>query len=273
MGVSRDKFWIAGGAIVAVLILVATFALSYKPALDEASDLGEKQDLAEIHNAKLTGEIKQLRAIEARLPEIRERIAELQVGIPVAANIDEFEAYLSELILENDAYLLEITGLEARVAVPTSTQTAAPSPAPAETSTAAPEPGEVATTAAPSNDETEKPVAERVPSKVPAIEGFHVFDWTISVGGTYEQVSAILEALQTTSSRHFLVSGLEIQTLLADKAASNGLPDRPAGEVDYKISGSTYVLEGPQQPEEPKVEEPKMPSTKDDPFADVIGAK
>lgn len=280
MGASHSKFWIAGGAVVSVIVLVAVILLSYKPALDEAAGYAEEREMAEIQNLKLSGEIKKLRDIEARLPEIRERIAALQVGIPVAPKLDEFEAYLSELILDNDALLVSMTGTEAKVAVPAATTPEVPA-TPGSTSTAAPEPGgESSGTPAPTPSpapegtpkaEGEAPVAERVPSKIPPIEGLHVFDWEITVAGSYEQVAKVLEALQTTSPRHFLVTGLKFDAVVRDTPATSGLPERKRGDVDYKIMGHTYVLVGPQQPEEAPAKDPSMPKSTDDPFALTTG--
>lgn len=273
MGVSRSKLWIGGGAFVAVVILAATALLGYKPAMERAADLEEQKSLAEIQNAKLTGEVRKLRLLEADLPNIRTRIGELQKGIPTTARQDEFEAYVSKLVTDSEAFLIKFEGDVARVAVPAAANAPKDSPtsAPIATPGAAPEPGD-ASTATP--NATAPP--EMVAATIPTIPGLHIFEWKLRIGGTFEQVSPVLTALQTTSTRHFLVTALKLETVMRTTPATKGLPERKPGEVDYLITGYTYVLEGPAQPEDPKAGEPEpspMPSTKDDPFADPFGTK
>ena len=258
----NNQLWIGGAAFLCVLVLLGTYFLGAKPRFESASEMDEERSQVEVKNVKLQKEVSSLRKLEATLPEVRDAIGALQVGIPTQLKLDEFTSYLGQLAIDSSVTISSIT-----VLTPTAIAFEAPKPEataePSATSTEAPAAGEGGTARA-----DEKPSA-------PILEGFVSDNVSIVVVGTPDNAQAFVNALQTTSLRHFLVSMVDLKAVLVDTPPAAGLPALVPGDVVATVSGSLYVLQGIPQPEDPAAVVPEQlplpaPAPGSNPFVPLV---
>lgn len=260
----NNQLWVGGAVFLCIVILLGTYFLAAKPRLESASEMDEERSQVEVTNTKLKREVSLLREQEATLPEVRQSIAALQVGIPVEAKLDEFALYVGQLADENAVIVSSFTVLPPTLVI---VEAPAPeaTPEPAPTASEAPVAGEAGTAAA---DET---------LLQDTLGGMSMIGLSVTVVGTTDNTQAFFNALQTVSTRHVMLNGAAIDAVLVDTPAAAGLPDLLAGEVVVTISGSLYVLPGIAQPEDPAAVAPEprplpVPAPGMNPFAPFLGA-
>lgn len=258
----NNQLWIGGAVFLCVLVLLGTYFLGAKPRFDSAAEMDEERSQVEMKNANLTREVASLRELEATLPEVRQAIGALQVGIPTEAKLDEFSAYLGQLAIDHSVTIVSVTAVQP---LPITIETPAPEPTPEPTdaSTEAPVAGEGTASATPA-------------AATPILEGLAGISAQVVVVGTSDNAQAFLDALQTVSPRHFMASGVTIEAVLVDTPAAAGLPALVAGEVMMTVGGALYVLPGIVQPEAPAAEVPAplplpVPAPGANPFAPFAG--
>lgn len=233
----NNRLWIGGAVFLGIVILLGTYFLAAKPRFDSATEMNDERVSVEARNTTLRREVSVLKEQEARLPETRAAIAGLQVGIPTTAKLNEFTQYIGDLAVQHS---VTIASVAVQPLAPISTAPpAAPAPAPTAEASEAPVagPGTAETAAA--------PVVTNL------LDGFSLMSMSITLSGTNDNCKLFLNALQTESTRHFLVSGLSIIAVGTDTPAGQGLPALVPGDVAFTVIGSAFVLEGAVQPEDP----------------------
>ena len=262
MSHQNNRLWIGGAAFLAIVILLGTYFLAAKPRLDSAAEMDDERVSVEARNTTLRREVSVLKEQEANLPETRTAIAGLQIGIPTTAKLDEFTKYIGELAVEHSVVIASVAvqplaPIDTELpAVPTPTATAESSDAPVAGPGTAEQPAAAATTS--------------------LLDGFSSMPINIVLSGTNDNCKLFLDALQTLSTRHFLVDGLSILAVLVDTPAAQGLPELAAGDVAFTVSGSAFVLEGAVQPEDPAAVAPAplplpVPAPGANPFVPFMG--
>ena len=194
----NNRLWIGGAVFLGIVVLLGTYFLAAKPRFDSAADLNAERVSVEARNTTLRREVSVLKEQEARLPETRQAIAALQVGIPTEAKLNEFTLYIGELATQHSVVIASI-GVQPLAPISTELPAAAPSPEPSPTETAA---SDEAPVAGPGT-------AEPAPSTgtTSLLDGFSSMGISVTLSGTNDNCKLFLDALQTQSTRHFLEIG------------------------------------------------------------------
>ena len=231
---TRSAGWIGGTVVLILLIFVATWFLVAGPrfeaastTLADAADVRARNVVLETQNAKLREDF-------AKLDDSKAELATLQTQIPTDAQLSNYLRTVDELATAAGVFVLEVNpGTPQIVTIPTPVVTVAP----------AAEPTTEATPAAPSDGTAEPAAAD--PAVPEQIDGFVAVPLVLKVVGPYANVSAFLLQLQTGPARLFLTVVLE-GTSQDVQAATGGVPDIAAGDLELTITGFTYVLVDPQ---------------------------
>lgn len=270
MNFNSVKVWTIGIVILCVALLLGTVLLGAKPKFDEVADMNSEREDVEFMNEKLQAEVNKLKKMEDGLPQTREEIAALQVGIPTAADVDKLLIQIGDLATEHDL-VLKTTSVQLPQGytenAPAPTETVAPEPEPEG------DPGEAPEPVAPGEAEEKEPATTTAskPAGEDLLQEFYLLTFTVDLTGSYEDALAFVDELQVESERHILVFDLGLQGILEEGEDTFGIQDIEIGDVDFQITGTAYALEGTQQPEEPDAEpaeEPDMPQpgANDNPF-------
>lgn len=264
----NNRLWIGGAVFLGIVIVLGTYFLAAKPRLDSATEMNEELVSVEARNTTLRREVSVLKEQEASLPETRAAIAGLQVGIPTTAKLNEFTQYIGDLAALHSVVIASVAVQPlAPLSIPIP---AAPAPTPTET--------------APTAESSDAPVAgpgtaepAAAPVATSLLDGFSSMSMSITLSGTNDNCKLFLNALQTESTRHFLVTGLSIVAVETDTPAAQGLPALVPGDVAFTVSGSAFVLEGAVQPEDPAAVPPAplplpVPAPGSNPFVPFQGA-
>jgi len=267
---TRSAGWIGGTVVLILLIFVATWFLVAGPrfeaastTLADAADVRARNVVLETQNAKLREDF-------AKLDDYKAELATLQTQIPTDAQLSNYLRTVDELATAAGVFVLEVNpGTPQIVTIPTPVVTVAPAAEPTDPTTEA-------TPAAPSDGTAEPAAAD--PAVPEQIDGFVAVPLVLKVVGPYANVSAFLLQLQTGPARLFLTVVLE-GTSQDVQAATGGVPDIAAGDLELTITGFTYVLVDPQsaaadgtgttEGEQPAA--PVLPGSDRNPFAPLTG--
>lgn len=263
---TRAGGWVTGTAVLVVLIFLGTWFLVAAPAFDEAATTaGQAQDIRD-RNVILARENADLRTEFNKLDDYKAELGEIALQVPSRAELGEYTRIVSDLAAATGVFIVDITlGLPQVVTLPTPEVVAPPADAPTTE-------GEVAPTAT-EGDAVPAPTEPAAPAQV---DGFVAVPFAVTVLAPYPNVSAFLSAMQTGTTRLFLVSALAGATQPASDA-TGGKPATVPGDVQMTISGFIWVLRdtGVTVPttddgtdEEPA--EPVMPTTDRNPFLPVV---
>ncbi|QZN84253.1 hypothetical protein [Cellulomonas sp. C5510] len=243
MGAKRGT-WIAGAAFIGVVALVGTWFLGVSPVLDESARLTAESETTRAQNVQLEAKLHQLSADSAKLPELKAELAQLQVGIPTTAQVDDFLRWVDEIQTAR-----QIPTVNVEVADPMSVVdnrgALTPEPAPTDASSASPSPEPSASPDDTSGGENaDKSTAETPTAAVPGPDGFVAVPVTITVLGNFVSSLGFISDLQSADGRLFLVTDLE-GFGQDDAEAADGRPATVRGDVELTITGNLYVLIDP----------------------------
>jgi len=227
---AKASGWVGGTAIVAVVILIASWFLVISPKLSAAQEDRAQTETVKQHNDVLSTQLATLEKQAAALNTTRSDLAALRKQIPTSAQLTDYLRTLSDLAATHSVV---ITSLMPGVAVPfVAAAAAAAAPKPTPTATAA-----AAAPAAPTDTPT-----VTTPAAAGGVPGLAAIPVSIIVVGTYPNVLAFLSDVQSTTDRLFLVTGLTA-TAQQKVAASGGRPPTAAGDLELKVDGLAYVLQ------------------------------
>ena len=227
---AKASGWVGGTAIVAVVILIASWFLVISPKLSAAQEDRAQTETVKQHNDVLSTQLATLKKQAAALETTRSDLAALRKQIPTSAQLTDYLRKLSDLAT---THTVVITSLMPGVALPfVAAAAAAAAPKPTPTATAA-----AAAPAAPTDTPT-----VTTPAAAGGVPGLAAIPVSIIVVGTYPNVLAFLSDVQSTTDRLFLVTGLTA-TAQQKVAASGGRPPTAAGDLELKVDGLAYVLQ------------------------------
>jgi len=207
---TRTGTWIAGTAVLAVLIVIAGWLLLVTPQRSEAAELREAAVMQRTTNVTLQVRLDELVAKSADLPALQARLSAVRSRLPEQAELPEL---IRLLTTSASSAGLNLTGI-----VPSVPQLiSAADPAAAPTSD-----GLDAGTPAPVTDPT-----------VASGEQLYAIEVSMTLTGRYAGVSSYVNALEELT-RSFQVTGF---TLGED--TTDGVPK---GSVQLSVQGRVFVL-------------------------------
>lgn len=226
---AKASGWVAGTAIVAVVILIASWFLVISPKVSAAQEDRAQTETVKQHNDVLSTQLATLEKQFAGLETTRSDLAALRKQIPTSAQLTDYLRTLSDLATTHSVV---ITSLLPSGAIPF---VAAPGAA------AAPKPTPTATAAAGAAAEPTDTATATTPAAAGGVPGLAVISVSITVVGTYPNILGFLGDLQSKTDRLFLVTGLSA-TAQHKAVAGSGRPATAVGDLELKIDGFAYVL-------------------------------
>lgn len=224
MSLTRTRAWVAGTAVVCLLLLVASYLLLIAPKREEATALDEQTASTAQTNAQLQSKLTELQAQFADLPQTQAQLAAIQQAIPQDAALPTLVRDLDSTATASGVTLMSLTP-GSGVLVPTATAVVEPvatdpaaDPAAADTTTT--------TAAAP-------PASSDVLVAVPV---------SLDIVGDFFATELFLKNVQTELSRAFLVTDLTLTAETTAGEAGGGRPATKPGDVSVTITGSVFVL-------------------------------
>jgi type IV pilus assembly protein PilO len=79
--------WIAGGAVLAVLLVVGAWFLVLGPQRAQAQDLATQTNAAKAQNQQIADKTAQLKSLAAQLPDRQKRLAEIMAAMPSSDDV------------------------------------------------------------------------------------------------------------------------------------------------------------------------------------------
>ena len=208
MANAKASGWVAGTAIVAVMMLIASWFLLISPKLSVTQEDRAETETVHQHNIVLSDQLAILKKQFAELETTRSDLAALRKQIPTSAQLTDYMRTLSGLATTHSVI---ITSLMPGGAIPF---VAAPGVA----------------------------AAAAKPAAAGGVPGLAVIPVSITVVGTYPNIRGFLSDVQSKTDRLFLVTGLTA-TAQQKVAAGNGRPATAAGDLELKVDGLAYVLQ------------------------------
>lgn len=199
---TRTKLWIAGIALVAVLVVLLGWFTGIAPKLAEARTADKERANVEVTNQAHQATVLELRELDERLPELEEELEDLRVALPTDTAVSTLLGQLNELALKNSVGIESITAGTPLELEPPAPDPAAPVPAPAAAD--APE----ATDAPEDPPVTDAPVVD-APVALPDGTALISIPITVTVAGDKAALTAFIQSVQY-GARLFLVTDLSI---------------------------------------------------------------
>lgn len=260
MGSTKKSTWIGGTVFVAVVMLALTWFLLASPTLSTASDTRAQADTVRQQNVALQQKVDQLKQQFTHLADYKKQLAELQTGIPTAADQSAYLRQLDTLATNAKVTLVSITPQAAQSVTfaagsrATTTGGGVSTEAPAATPSPSPSPSASATDGgtATSGTGTAAPAGPQAPA------GLASLPMTIEVVGPYANVLSFIDTLQHTP-RLFLVSALKGEAQ-EEKPAAGAKPATSVGDLDVVVTGFAFVLPQEQIPATPTGKPTPAPS-------------
>ncbi|MBO3085551.1 hypothetical protein [Cellulomonas fengjieae] len=211
--------WIAGTAFACILVLAAAWFVLVSPTLATAAETRAAAESQLDQNAIAKIKLAKLKEQFENIDALRSELAALQLQVPPTAELSTYKRQVDAVAA---AHSVTIVSFQAATAV-------------GVTPPAAPEPVAESTDAA-----TEGEAADAVVPAPPVVTTFTV-PVTINVVGSYENVLAFLQDVQTGTQRLMLVEQLA-GAAQTPSDASGGKPQLNEGDLELIVTGSLYVL-------------------------------
>ncbi|MEO6944814.1 MAG: hypothetical protein ABI053_08900 [Lacisediminihabitans sp.] len=187
---SRNRIWIFGVAVVAVIVVAFGWLFAISPTLAQAELASTQAQSADAQNASQRIALVKLKSQYDKLSELKSELSTLQLAVPATANLDDFLDQLQQMAQTSG---VTISGFTAAEAVKYGGEEgAAVEPKPAAT-------GEPTPAADPATSAATAPAAG-VKDKLFSVP------ITIAVKGNPDQVMAFTNAIQN-GTRLLLVTG------------------------------------------------------------------
>jgi hypothetical protein len=234
-GAKQSRWWIVGGALVAVLLAAGSWLMLIGPKLDDADSVRAQTDSASQQNAVLQAKVDQLRQDSAGMPDLLRQLATLHTQLPTTGDLDGLTRQLSK-----DADRAGVTLTSIVIGVPAVVQSQAPAPAPTTSAAdptadeAAGTDGSAAGTAAP----TSTAPAGAAPSGATNLYSIPV---TVVATGPLADQRTLLDAIHAQGPRGALVSSVQFAPAPEVAGRSGGEPGdaQPSGATDTSGATST----------------------------------
>lgn len=290
MSTSKYQTWIAGTAVVALLILVATWFLLVSPRRAQTDEARASTDAALMQQDVLRARLATLQEQATHIEEYEAEIEALGVQIPSEPKITDYVRSLQGLA---DQYGVVITAVspsyplsfaeatDSTVTLPGDGADTATGTDPVQNAEDTAETADTATDATQDSADgaTDGDTAEPAPTPPPTVAttGLFAIPFGVQVVGTYANVNAFLEGVQTQTGRVYLFATLGMVAQEAQDA-QGGRPATAPGDVELTYTGFLfeYIHEDTGVPaedeEEPVTEPAPLPTSERNPFAPVTGS-
>lgn len=242
MSGSKAGPWITGTVLGAIVILVAAWFLGISPQLTAASEAKEQARAQQDANAVLEAKIATLAEQFTHIEEYRAELAASRVQIPTGLDLAAYQRELNLIASAHSVVITNLTFAGSQAVVPPAAEAAAAAEDGAATDTEQPAEGDAAATPE--------------PAEPAGVAGFYQVPVTMEVLGTYPNVAAFLEGVQSGTQRLMLVSGLT-GTGQQQAEAGGGRPATAPGDLSLVVTGSLFVLQ--DQTAVPPVVDPAAP--------------
>ncbi|ADG74729.1 hypothetical protein Cfla_1832 [Cellulomonas flavigena DSM 20109] len=237
MSESKNRTWILGTVLVALVMGALTWFFGVSPTLAAASDLRDQTDDARAQNDVLELQLVQLRADFEKLPEHRATLESLRTQIPTSPALAPYLRELEAIATGKGVALTTFTPSPAAEVVLAQPVVPAAPAAPVDATADATEP-------AAQGDATAAPAAPAAPAGPTVPAGMAAVPVSLTVVGTYDAATGFVSDLQSLTQRLFLVSGLSV-TGQDEAEPSAGRPATQVGDVEIVVTGYLYVLPEP----------------------------
>ncbi|WP_333812165.1 hypothetical protein [Timonella senegalensis] len=232
------KTWIAGAAVVAILILVAVWLLLITPVRDESAIANDDAEQIEYSNDVLSTRVATLRKQFEKIDEYKDQLSAYQVQIPTAVDYESIVDEIERSVEKSKVSFISVSSEENIAPVKPFTELVVAEPTGTES-----EEGEASAAQAPTEPVT---VSGATPTATGALStvvpGFYQVPLLITVQGDYEEVLEFSEQLQVNSERALLVTSVEV-TSLREAPESANAPKSEVGDVTYILHTIAYVLQ------------------------------
>lgn len=248
---SKASPWVIGTALLVVVLLAASWFVLISPTLASAAETNSTAEQVEADNALREQKIAALAEQFANIETYRSELAQLRASVPTD---DGLASYLRELQTAAEAHSVTVLSVTPSTPVLFTPEAPVPAAAPAADGS---DPAAATTDAA----TTDVAPTAATPAAAPAVpEGVVSIPLTLSVVGTYDNVRAFLDAVQTGTQRLLVVSSIAGSSQ-DDAAAGGGRPATTLGDLEVNITGELFVLPepAPVAPTAPAEETPEQP--------------
>jgi Tfp pilus assembly protein PilO len=233
MGRSKASSWIAGTVVVALLMAAASWFLLLSPQLTTASETRAAAESTRSSNETLALRVERLKAQFAELDQYKADLVALRLQIPTTAELSELMRQLDGAAAAHSVTVTAVSpGTPAAVTV---TAPQAPAADPAAEATESTE----ETDAADSGESADAAAAAAVASLVPA--GMTQIPLSLTVVGSYDNVDAFIDTVQTGTSRLLLIANVS-GVAQEDAVPGGGRPATSVGDVEATLTGAAFVL-------------------------------
>ena len=223
MGTSKTAPWVFGTAIFGVLILIGAWFLAISPKLSAASDEREQTTAQQARVDQLTVLLDGLKHDFENIESFRTQLKDLQVQIPSDQQLSTLNRQLSTIATETSMVVTSF----------------APSSPVEVVNPGAAAAGTVTT------DGATTPAGQTATTQ--AAKGFYAIPVDVVVVGTYPNMVAFLDKLQTGNPRLILVSQLAAVSQ-KDTAAKGGIPALAKGDLELTFTAYAFAMPDPRQP-------------------------
>ena len=213
--------WIAGTAFISILVLVAAWFLLVSPTLATAAETRASADSQLEQNGVQKIKLAKLKEQFENIDALRAELAALQVQVPSTADVSTYKRQVDAAAVARSVTIVSFQAAPAVGIAPPVVEAPAP--------TTETEPAEGAA--------TDTAVVAPAP---PAPQAF-VVPVVLDVIGSYENVLAFLNDLQTATPRLLLVEQIA-GSAQTPTEAGGGKPQINEGDLEVVVNGSLYVL-------------------------------
>lgn len=258
MSGSKTASWITGTVVLALLLVAGGWFLLIGPVFATAGETRLQAQSVRESNEALAQRITQLAKQFENLDQYKAELAALRAQVPTAAQQSEYLRELQTIADANGVTLTTLTPSTPTAFAPAG-QVAAPPAEDAEMSGAgvSADGGAEASTEAVADPATQSaaPAGAAVPAGMAAVQ------LSITAVGSYDGVLAFVNALQTGTTRLFLLTDVQ-GTSQADAEAGAGRPATAVGDLEVQLTGMVFVLPdntAPAAPVDPEAPAPALP--------------
>jgi TolA-binding protein len=236
-----SKPWIAGGALLAVVLALVAWFMFISPQLDDQAATEQQTSDTELQNTVLQGRIAKLRADSEHLGDLQKQIEVEREGLPADHRMDDFTDQLTGQAAEAGVTLTSITP-----ATPTLVSNVAPA---APTTAAAPTDGSSPTTSAESAaPETGGAPAAPAPTSAAGPAG-QIYSIAVTVvgSGTMTANRALLSKIEKQGPRRALVTSASFAPVVDQTGVPGGAPGAPGtpGTTGARAAVTTTAAQPP----------------------------
>ncbi|TAK69556.1 MAG: hypothetical protein EPO13_06695 [Actinomycetota bacterium] len=239
---NRPRTWLAAGAIVAVLVLIAGYFVVVAPQSSSADELTAQAADVDQANAALQTQIAQLKAQQAGLPAQQAKLATMGQQMPPTADLPSLVRTFSDLAAGTG---VEILSLAPSPPIPVTNPTAAATGAPAPSSS------DPAATASPAAT----PNAASAPA--PATSSVSAIPITLCATGSFANAKLFLSRLETMQ-RAMLITSMTLgvkgscaggsggSNSAGSGSASTGSASSGSGSLSLQLDSNVFMAPGLQ---------------------------